>query len=470
LRFVIGVSLSIACLSCARRAGKEAIDGPTVTQDRPADIGVAPVDQDTPGDRGQTPTDAAVDPPVDLGPAPVNTCRGPTGATLKNARVPPGFCAWVWADNLLTPRGIAVAPNGDLLVIERAELRVTVLFDDNGDFVSGPTERAVLAQTSGAIGGLNHGIALHGGFLYASSQVAVVRWPYRTGQRVPLQQMEVVVKDIPPEGRVTRTPIFDSQGRLYLSVGSRENLDPDSTRARVRRFSLDSVPQGGISFSEGEVFADGLRNTVGLAFDQHGRLWGVENGSDALVRHDVGIDLHRDNPAEELNLFAEPGRFHGYPYCWTEYQVPSAMARGTGTQWAHAEVLNDGIHTDAWCRNPANVVAPALAMPGHVAPLDLIFYGGSSLPPSMRGDAVITWHGSNARVPPIGYKVVRVSFESGRPGSIQPLLEYDQSSDRGPADEWPHRPVGVREGLDGELYISSDSSGVIITLGFVPSS
>ena len=52
-----------------------------------------------------------------------------------------------------------------------------------------------------------------------------------------------------------------------------------------------------IDFSLGEVFADGLRNEVGLAFDAHGVLWGVENGADNLVRDDIGGDVHNDNPA-----------------------------------------------------------------------------------------------------------------------------------------------------------------------------
>lgn len=52
-----------------------------------------------------------------------------------------------------------------------------------------------------------------------------------------------------------------------------------------------------IDFSLGEVFADGLRNEVGLAFDSHGVLWGVENSADNLEREDIGGDITNDNPA-----------------------------------------------------------------------------------------------------------------------------------------------------------------------------
>ncbi len=44
------------------------------------------------------------------------------------------------------------------------------------------------------------------------------------------------------------------------------------------------------------MFADGLRNEVGLAFYSHGDLWGVENGADRLYRDDLGGDIHIDLP------------------------------------------------------------------------------------------------------------------------------------------------------------------------------
>jgi hypothetical protein len=63
-----------------------------------------------------------------------------------------------------------------------------------------------------------------------------------------------------------------------------DNVDPDSYRSRIRRFDLgDALFQ---DFQTGELFADGLRNEVGLAFDRHGVLWGGENGADDKVAMD----------------------------------------------------------------------------------------------------------------------------------------------------------------------------------------
>ena len=54
-----------------------------------------------------------------------------------------------------------------------------------------------------------------------------------------------------------------------------------------------------------QVIADGLRVTVGLAFDRFDNLWGVDNGADDLFRSDLGGDIHNDNPADEFNLLLQ---------------------------------------------------------------------------------------------------------------------------------------------------------------------
>ncbi|SEU38073.1 Glucose/arabinose dehydrogenase, beta-propeller fold [Stigmatella erecta] len=345
-------------------------------------------------------------------------------------------------------------------MVERTAGRITALYDSNGDGVSDSSERATLAEASG----LNHGITLHGGYLYASSATRVLRWPFTTGTRAALSGQQEVVTGIPTGGHTTRTIIFDAEGRLYVSVGSAANVDNNSTRSRIRRFTAAQVQAGNVAFTDGEVFADGLRNEVGLRFDSQGRLWGVENGRDNLNRADLGGDIHIDNPAEELNLFAEAGRFYGYPYCFSEFLLPSGVGMGPKTQWADPGFMNDGTHSDAWCRDVNNVVPPMLAMPAHVAPLDIVFYDGASFPPEVVDDAFVSFHGSWNRQPAQGYEVVRVVFENGLPVRYEPFFEFDSASDT--AAGWPHRPVGLGVGPNGELFVSSDASGQIIAIGY----
>jgi glucose/arabinose dehydrogenase len=332
-----------------------------------------------------------------------------------------------------------------------------LLFDDNGDGVSSASERMAIAQAPG----LNHGIALYGGYLYATSASTVYRWPY-DGSRQLLGTPQTIISGIPTGGHSTRTLAFDTAGNLYLSVGSGSNLDPDFARARVVRFPASLALAGGATWSQFQAFADGTRNEVGLRFDQQGRLWGVENGSDDLSRTDLGGDIHNDNPAEELNLFLEAG-FYGYPYCWTEGSLPG-VGLGPLTQWAYPSVMNDGVHTDAWCRDSANVRRPSLAMQAHSAPLDLVFYDGGLFPPDGVGDLFVTFHGSWNRSPATGYKVVRIPFGADAMPAGTPEDFLTASSPDQP-DSWGHRPVGLAVGTRGELFVTSDASGLVIAVG-----
>jgi len=376
---------------------------------------------------------------------------------LPNAWVPPGYCASIWATNLNAPRGLVTASNGDILVVESRINQITVLWN-----ASGQIQRARLAGGSG----INHGIAISNDFVYASNPTTVFRWKYMAGQREDLGAAETVVYNVPCCHHSTRSLAFDRQGRLYVSVGSASNVDPDSTHARIVRFDVGNVPSGGINWNAGFLFADGLRNEVGITFDAQDRLWGVENGCDNLNRADLGGDIHINNPSEEVNLFDVPGRFYGYPYCWSEYTLPT-FGQGRGSQWLHPDFTGDGVHTDAWCKNPANVVKPEYNMLAHTAPLDIKFNSYDTFPGFPVGGAFVSLHGSWNRQPPAGYRIIYLTFANGLPTGETVLIRNS-----GTSQNWPNniRPVGITFNTCNEnsncLYFSSDSSGHIIEIRF----
>ena len=263
-------------------------------------------------------------------------------------------------------------------------------------------------------------------------------------QRTKSTAYQVVVRNInangqggAPRGHWTRTLIFDENDYLYVSVGSVGNVDVDDFRSRIRRFQIPAngtLPSGGFDFQQGEIFATGLRNEVGLAFDKNKVLYGVENGADNLVRDDLGGDIHNDNPGEELNRFPieNLGKHYGYPFCWTEYKLPKSISPGgKGTIWAWPSTK--AVKNDQWCRD--NTVKPVLSMQAHSAPLGITFFNytyvgndtvdcpsGGGFPQYMDGDAFIAFHGSWNRNPPTGYKVVRVPMNSnGSPKVDEPI-------------------------------------------------
>jgi len=383
---------------------------------------------------------------------------------LPNAWVPDGFCASVWTTGLTGPRGIIAVSNRDLLVIESLTGRISALWDDNNDGRSDTSERAIIAAASG----LNHAIALHGEFLYASTSRTVFRWKYVPGQRSNLGPSQTVVVNVPCCGHNTRTLAFDPNGLLYVSVGSSSNVDSDSTHARIHQFDLGTAPSLPMDWNDGNIFADGLRNEIGLTFDRDGVLWGVENGVDNLNRGDLGGDIHNDNPSEEVNKFVTPGRFYGYPYCWSEYILPQ-FGLGRGTQWVQPQFM--GQYTDAWCRNPNNVVVPAWSLAAHQAPLDIQFYYGSSLPSSYFGGAFVPLHGSWNRNPPQGYRVNFIAIQNGIAVREEVLLR-----NIGNAHNWPNgvRPVALantacRDGAGDTndcLFLTSDATGQVIKIGY----
>jgi len=300
---------------------------------------------------------------------------------------------------------------------------------------------------------------------YASSSATVYRWPYTPGTRSPLGTPQQVITNIPVGGHSTRSLIFDSAGDLLVQIGSGANVDNDASRAGIRLFSLaNPIPQ---LFSSGKWFADGLRNEVGLRYDKSGNLWGVENGMDNLYRADLGGDIHLGNPGEELNLFTAGGKFYGYPYCFSQYNL-TTVTTPRGTQYALPQFISDGIHTDAWCQNRSNVVAPAYQLHPHTAPLDLLFYYGTTFP-GLAGDLLVAQHGSWNSNPPVGYRVSQIHFENGLPVSDQPFFSYAGPGQTGP--NW-HRPVGLaiaNVGGADALLVTSDATNVIIIIQYSPS-
>eukprot|EP01112_Ceratiomyxa_fruticulosa_P017947 TRINITY_DN5671_c0_g1_i1.p1 TRINITY_DN5671_c0_g1~~TRINITY_DN5671_c0_g1_i1.p1 ORF type:complete len:444 (-),score=81.56 TRINITY_DN5671_c0_g1_i1:48-1379(-) len=378
------------------------------------------------------------------------------GEGLDDFWTPKGLCAWVWASGFNNPRGILLDADNNFLVVENG--RVTGMFDSNSNGKIESNETWIVTPSVS----LNHGIALNSNYLYASTASTVYRWSYTP--RTNLGTPTIVINSIPTGGHSSRTLIFDSNNVLYLSIGSGSNVDTNSNRARVSQCGvIDQIPDGGYSYtSVCSAWADGCRNEVGLRFDDKGTLWGVENGVDNLVRTDFG-DIHETNPAEELNKFSKQG-FYGYPYCWSEYYLQSSLS--PTTQWAHPDFINDGTHTDQWCKNETNVIKPAYALPAHTAPLDLIFHTSPTFPAAFQTGLFVSLHGSWDSTIPVGYQVVNVQFENSVPVNHTRILGTSSAIN----DQWEHRPVALTKispcgQLKECLLVSSDATGKIIAVG-----
>lgn len=101
----------------------------------------------------------------------------PANPTL---RVPPGFVVNVFAKDLDAPRWLALTPNGDVLVTETRQNRISLLRDNNGDGVV--DEKKTFAT---AVNGLNipFGMAFAENTFFLGNTNAVLRFPYSKGQQ-----------------------------------------------------------------------------------------------------------------------------------------------------------------------------------------------------------------------------------------------------------------------------------------------
>jgi glucose/arabinose dehydrogenase len=152
--------------------------------------------------------------------------------------------------------------------------------------------------------------------------------------------------------------------------------------------------------------------------------------------------LGDDLPPETVNLVREGDDF-GWPRCHSGRIPDPEFGQNGGCQ---------------------GVVAPAVEMQAHSAPLGLAFYTGSQFPEEYRGDLFVAFHGSWNRTTPTGYKVVRIPFNGDHPGPVQ---DFAVGWLRADGSTWG-RPVDVITGVDGSLFVSDDGGGMIYRIFYQP--
>ena len=348
---------------------------------------------------------------------PPNVVPQPPGATLQ---MPPGFAISTFATNLGGPRTMLVAANGDIIVAEMDAGRVSILRDDNHDGVSD--------QRFTFVSGLDQpfGLAIHDNYLYVGSNGSVVRYDYVAGQTAK-SGAGTLVTSVPKDGHATRGVLFNPAGtKMYVSIGSYSNVDVESDpmRAAIVEFNPDG--------SGKRVFASGLRNPVGMAWEPTtGALWTVVNERDGL-----GDDLVPDYATE-----VKDGAFYGWPYAYIGQHEEPRLA-GENPQ------------------KVAQTIVPSLLLQAHSAALGIAFYGGTMFPADYRGDAFVALHGSWNRSKRTGYKIVRIAMKNGQPAGGYDDFITGWSPSETSRDVWG-RPVGLLVLPDGSMLISDDGANKI---------
>jgi glucose/arabinose dehydrogenase len=347
---------------------------------------------------------------------------------------PLGFQVDVFAENVDNAREMALGPEGTVFVGSRTGDKVHAVIDRDGDHKA---DRVVVIAS-----GLDqpNGIAIRNGALYVATASQILRYD-DIERHLDAPPAPVVVRDSLPNpnaGHTWKTIAFGPDGLLYLSVGAPCNvcLPPEMVSTILRM-----KPDG----SELEVFAEGIRNSVGFDWSPTTHeLWFTNNGRDGL-----GDDV----PSDELNVAWKPGLHFGFPYCH-QGDVPDPEF---GAQ-----------------RACSTTEPPAQKLGAHVAALGFTFYTGDMFPASYRNALIVAQHGSWNRSVPSGYRVMVAHTDGRRVTSYEPFLDggFLPNRDSGAPGGFAAgraaagRPVDVLQLPDGSILISDDTGNRILRVSY----
>lgn len=337
------------------------------------------------------------------------TRKRPANAQLH---LPPGFHIAAYATGIDDPRNMILAPNGDVIVAQSGASQVSIL--RNGKRYTFTTQIAD-----------PFGLAIHGEWLYVGAEDGIYRMPYRVGETASRGGVQKLAP-LPGGGHSTRNIAFSADGtQLFVSIGSASNVSrEDPPRAAIMVYDANG--------KNAHVFASGLRNPVGLAWNPATHeLWTSVNERDGL-----GDDLVPDYITD-----VRANAFYGWPYSYLG---------------AHEDPRRRGERSDL----VAKAVVPSLLIQAHSAPLGLVFYNGTMFPPEYRGRAFVALHGSWNRSRRTGYSVVSVPFRNGRPSGGYDDFVTGWMPDPTSNSVWG-RPVGLLVLGDGSLLVSDDGANVI---------
>jgi glucose/arabinose dehydrogenase len=360
---------------------------------------------------------------------------------LKKVKLPPGFKIDLYA---IVPdaRHMAVAPSTNMLFVGTRKTTLWAVTDRNSDGVADevkPFAPSLKFQVPNGV------CWTKDGFLIVVEQNRVLNFPaaefFYEGPDVAVIEVVGQGKLIPVEeesfNHGSRVCRIGADGKLYIALGQPFNVPP---REKLKLYAEQGI--GGIirlnpfDGSGREVFARGLRNSVGIEFNPADRtLWFTDNQTDGM-----GDDI----PPGELNRATQAGQHFGYPWVCGKVRIKE-----------------NGYDQDPL---PADVVYPQVEMEAHAADLGLSFYTGTKFPAKYRGGLFSAQHGSWNRTTPIG---ARIMFTSLKPDGTAEKTEVFAEGWLDPASgTYRGRPVDVVPMKDGSLLVSDDFAGAIYRITY----
>ncbi|RJE79146.1 sorbosone dehydrogenase family protein [Paracoccus sp. JM45] len=363
--------------------------------------------------------------------------------------VPDGYQISAIATGLKIPRQTLLLPNGDILVAEGKGSgapalrpkdliagvikswgkspepggdRLTLLRDADGN---GEYElRTVFADNLNS----PYGLAFVDGSIYVANQDSLVRFDYTEDQTEASGPPELLTR-LPSaiNHHWTKAMTASADGQfLYVGIGSNSNITERGIEAEEDRAVVWQID---VETGAHRPYATGIRNPTALTIQpETNALWAVAN-----ERDEIGPDLVPD-----YLTTVQDGGFYGWPYSYWGQNVDTRVKPQDPEKVAAA-------------------ITPDYALGAHVAALGVDF-SNNAVGAGFSDGAFVGMHGSWNRSEPVGYKVVFVPFENGKP-SGEPVdfvtgFLVDNDNTRG-------RPVGVTVEPEGAIIVADDVSNTI---------
>jgi glucose/arabinose dehydrogenase len=358
--------------------------------------------------------------------------------TLETIKLPPGFKISLYA---LVPdaRMIAVGPQGVVTFVSTRKTKIYSL-TDRGHMGAAEDVREFAPTIE--FNNPNGICFSKDGFLFTVEQNRVLNFP---AAEFFYENPDVAVSEVVKQGELipaseesfnhsARVCRVGPDNKLYITIGQPYNVYAPAKYDLYYKFGMGGIIRMDRDGSNREVFAHGIRNSVGMDFASDKTLWFTDNQVDGMGD---------DQPPGELNHATKPGENFGFPWY------------GGG----HTRTAEYKDQTP-----PADVVFPVVEEVAHAADLGMMIYTGKMFPKEYQGAIFSAQHGSWNRTVPVGARVMvtKIDAEGKAPDGSKPFAEGWLDED----GEYTGRPVDVEQMRDGSLVVSDDLAGAVYRITY----
>ncbi|MEL7465434.1 MAG: PQQ-dependent sugar dehydrogenase [Pseudomonadota bacterium] len=357
-------------------------------------------------------------------------------AILDNIEMPPGFEIELYA---IVPdaRHMAVGPQGLVTFVGTRKTKVWAVTDRNKDRVADEVKDFAPSLQMAIPNGPCFS---PDGFLYIAEQNRVLVFP---AAEFFYESPDVAAFNVAAQGTLipveeesynhtARVCDIGPDDKIYISLGQPFNVAPPEKMDLYKETGIGGIVRMNRDGSGKEVFAYGVRNSVGQDFHPvTGELWWTDNQVDGM-----GDDI----PPGELNVSTEAGQHFGHPW-YGGGQVRTAEYKGDTP--------------------PEGIVHPAVETVAHAADLGMMFYTGDMFPTKYKNAIFSAQHGSWNRTEAIGARVMVTFIDEEGNATMEPFAEgWNQNG------EYLGRPVDVAQLKDGSILVSDDQAGAIYRISY----